>query len=72
MEVNPPSDEPTSNRMIELAEDLELPTRKRYDTWRNRKPLIEEAFRTCVKEVQADRSIEELRDALAEEVSARV
>ena len=34
LEVNPPSDEPTSNRMIEYAADLEGPTRKKYENWR--------------------------------------
>ena len=35
LEVNPPSDEPTSNRMIEMPADLEGPTRKKYENWRN-------------------------------------
>lgn len=71
LEVNPPSDEPTSNRMIELAQDLEAPTRKKYESWRNQKVLIEENFRSCIKEVQADRTIEELREVLVDEAGAR-
>lgn len=51
LEVNPPSDEPTSNRMIELSQDAEAIVRKKYDTWRTQKPDIEEAYRTAIKEL---------------------
>ena len=51
LEVNPPSDEPTSNRMIEFIEDAEGTVRKRYDMWRAQKADIEEAFRTSIKEL---------------------
>jgi adenylate kinase len=70
LEVNPPSDEPTSNRMIEFIEDLEATVRKRYDTWRAQKPDIEEAFRTSIKELQADRTIDEFQDTIAEEIQS--
>jgi len=70
LEVNPPSDEPTSNRMIEMLADLEGPTRKKYENWRNQKPWIEENFRTAIKEIQADRTIDEMRDVLSDEIGS--
>ena len=54
LEVTPPSDEQTSNRMVELAQDHEFAARKKYDTWKAQKPIIEEHYRTAIKEVQAD------------------
>lgn len=70
LEVTPPSDEQTSNRMVELAQDHEFAARKKYDTWKAQKPIIEEHYRTSIKEVQADRTIEELSDALADEITS--
>lgn len=70
VEVNPPSDEPTSNRMIEMPCDNESSTKKRYETWRNQKPFIEESFRTAIKEIQADRTIDEMRDVLTDEIQS--
>lgn len=57
--------------MIELTQDSEQAARKKYDTWRAQKVIIEEHFRSCIKEVGADRTIEELTDALADEITSR-
>ena len=71
LEVNPPSDEPTANRIIELIADSEGNVRKKYESWRSQKANVEEHFRTTIKELQADRTVDEMRDVLADEVQAR-
>lgn len=45
LEVNPPSDETTSARLIEAPEDTYDQVKKRYANWNSALPLIEEAFK---------------------------
>jgi len=51
LEVNPPSDEQTSTRMIEFKEDNEAVIEKKCGAWKNSLPLVEESFRSQIQNV---------------------
>lgn len=45
LEINPPSDETTSARLIEAPEDGYEIVKKRYAQWQSVQPIIEENFK---------------------------
>eukprot|EP00356_Strombidium_inclinatum_P011462 CAMPEP_0170501774 /NCGR_PEP_ID=MMETSP0208-20121228/39394_1 /TAXON_ID=197538 /ORGANISM="Strombidium inclinatum, Strain S3" /LENGTH=59 /DNA_ID=CAMNT_0010780485 /DNA_START=1068 /DNA_END=1244 /DNA_ORIENTATION=+ len=49
LEVNPPSDEATANRLIEMTEDKEEVVRKRYHNWKATFSMIEDNFKQCLQ-----------------------
>jgi len=66
LEVNPPSDEATANRLIEMTEDKEEVVRKRYHNWKATFSMIEDNFKQCLQVVPSERTIEEMTDVLAD------
>jgi len=45
LEVNPPSDETTSSRLVESPEDSYDMVKKRYAAWQAALPIVEENFK---------------------------
>jgi hypothetical protein len=48
LEVNPPSDEATSNRIIQQQEDMPDVVTKKFDLWDKCSAKIEENFKQCL------------------------
>lgn len=70
LEVSPPSDEATSNRLVEQAEDQEDIVRKLYKSWKSQIITIEENFRNQAVTIQSDRTIEEMTEHLTDELDS--
>jgi adenylate kinase len=69
LEVNPPSDEATSSRLIELVQDSDEVVRKAYGANREKLVMLEEAYRAIIQNVQSERTIEEMNEHLADAVT---
>jgi len=63
-------DDACAGRLVEMCQDSELVTKKRYETWKQQKVNVEENFKASCKSVQADRTIEDMMDMLADEISS--
>ena len=68
LEVNPPSDDATSNRLIEALEDRMDVVRKKHEHWNEVLPSIEDAFKNQVTVVSADRPIENMTESLSDSI----
>ena len=51
LEVNPPSDEATSSRLIEMVQDSDEVVRKQYSNQKDKLMMLEEAFRPVLQNV---------------------
>ena len=69
LEINPPSDETTSSRLIEAPEDEYTIVKKRYAAWNQTLPLIEENYKMEHKILQADRPVEQMTDAICDAIA---
>lgn len=65
---NPPSDEATNNRLLELSDCTEEIIRKQFKAFKSHVILIEENFRDKILNVEADREIEMMTEYLTEEL----
>jgi len=68
LEVNPPADEATNNRLVELVECSDEVVRKVYRNWKKSQTTIEEHFRSQIMNTPAERTIDELQDVLLDEI----
>lgn len=68
LQVNPPRDEATASRLVELPEDKEAIVKKRLDMWQSQVSNLEEAFKSNLLNVSSDRSpeliSEQINDAI--------
>ena len=69
LEVNPPSDEATSSRLIEMACDSDEVVRKAYLANRDKLIMLEEAYRPVIQNVQSERTIEEMNEHLSDAIT---
>lgn len=69
LEVNPPSDEATSSRLIEMVQDSDEVVRKAYNNMKEKLIMLEEAYRPVVQNVQSERTIEEMNEHLADAIT---
>ena len=69
LEVNPPSDEATSSRLIEMVSDADEVVRKAYQANRDKLVMLEEAYRPVIQNVQSERTIEEMNEHLADAIT---
>lgn len=58
MEVNPPKDEVTANRLICLRENSANSISKRFKLWNAQLPALEEAYKNCLLNLQADKPVD--------------
>ena len=68
LEINPPGDEATSNRLIDAKEDNETTVKQRFKTWKQQVGMLEESFKTQMQVVQADRPMDQLTEVLADAI----
>ena len=68
LEINPPGDEATSNRLINSAEDSEAVVKARYQTWKEQVSMLEDYFKGVMQVVQADRPMDQLTEVLADAI----
>ena len=66
LEVDPPSDEATSNRLIELKEDHMTFIKQKYSRWMEQVPKIEDYFKMLVSIVQSDRPKDQMTQQLTD------
>ena len=66
--MNPPSDEATSNRLVEAPEDLYDIVKARYAVWNKVSVQIEDAYKVQLTTVQSDRTIDELTEAISDAI----
>lgn len=68
LQVNPPRDEATASRLVELPEDKEAIIKKRVENWNSQVSNLEEAFKSILLNVSSDRSpeliSEQINDAI--------
>lgn len=69
LEVNPPSDEATSSRLIEMVQDSDEVVRKAYNNNKEKLIMVEEAFRPQIQNVQSERTIEEMNEHLSDAIT---
>ena len=69
LEVNPPSDEATSSRLIEMSCDADEVVRKAYLANRDKLIMLEEAYRPVIQNVQSERTIEEMNEHLSDAIT---
>jgi guanylate kinase len=69
LEVNPPSDEATSSRLIEMVQDSDEVVRKAYQQNRDKLVMLEETYRQVIQNVQSERTIEEMNEHLADAIT---
>jgi len=65
---NPPQDETTNSRLIELNENSEDNIRKLFKQWKSQIITIEENYRDKLLHVQADREVDLMTEYLADEI----
>ena len=63
-------DDSVTGRLIELNQDQESVTKRRFETWRTQRVTIEENFKASCKSIPADRPIEDFRDLLADQITS--
>lgn len=68
LEINPPKDEATASRLIELIEDREKIVRQRHAVWNNQVSNIEEAFKNMLLNVQADKPVEQITELICDAI----
>ena len=68
LEINPPRDEATASRLIEMVEDREKVVKQRYAVWNNQVSNIEEAFKNMLLNVQADRPVEQITELICDAI----
>ena len=68
LEVNPPGDEATSNRLIEAKEDSLEVVKKQFAMWSETCSKLEEAYKNCHQLVSSDRPQDQLTEALSESI----
>ena len=62
LEVNPPSDESTSARLVELPEDTREVVEKRFNQFKLQNIMLEESFREVCQNMNSEKTIEEMTD----------
>ena len=68
LEINPPKDEATASRLIEMAEDKEEVVMKRFAVWNTLVPNIEENFKNTLLNVQSDKPYEQLTELICDAI----
>ena len=68
LEVNPPSDEGTSSRLIALPEDEKEVVEKRYNNFKVANIMLEEAFREVCQNMNSEKTIEEMTDQIVDAI----
>ena len=68
LEVNPPGDEATSNRLIEAKEDSLNTVKKMYAMWSDKCAKLEDAYKNCHQMMQSDKPQDQLTEALADAI----
>jgi adenylate kinase len=68
LEVAPPKDESTAQRLIELNEDKESVVRQRFGIWNSQVSNIEEAFKNMTLNIQSDKSVEQITELIADAI----
>ncbi len=68
LEVNPPKDEQTASRLTELKEDKEASVKSRCAIWMSHVPVIEEAYKNMLINVQSDKLMDEITDFIADAI----
>jgi adenylate kinase len=69
LEVDPPSDEATSSRLIEMVQDSDEIVRKAYTNMKEKLVMLEEAYRQQVQNTMSERTIEEMNESLADAIT---
>lgn len=64
LEINPPRDEATAGRLIEMVEDREQVVKQRFAVWNNQVSNIEEAFKNMLLNVQGDKPVEQITELI--------
>lgn len=62
LEINPPKDDSTAARLIEMTEDSEETVKKRYERWNSSVSHLEETFKNMLLTVQSDKLVEQVTD----------
>lgn len=68
LEVFPPKEEAVAARLIELHEDREAVVKKRFETWNNQVPNIEEAFKNMLLNVQSDKPLDQVTEIICDAI----
>jgi adenylate kinase len=68
LEVNPPKDEQTASRLTEMKEDREASVKSRCAIWMSHVPVIEEAYKNMLINVQSDKPVEQITDFIADAI----
>ena len=68
LEINPPKDEATASRLIELVEDRELVVRNRFQSWNNHISNVEEAFKNMLLNIQSDKPVEQITELICDAI----
>jgi len=68
LEINPPRDEATSSRLIELQEDKENVVKARISNWNQQVSNIEEAFKNMLLNVQSDKALEQITELICDAI----
>lgn len=68
LEINPPKDESTAARLIELYEDKEHVVRNRYSVWQTTTAILEEAFKNMLLNVQSDKSVDQITELIGDAI----
>jgi len=61
VEIDPPKSELVSNNLIKRQEDSEPLVRKRYQTFQQNLSLLEENFKTSLKAIPSDKTVESVK-----------
>ena len=68
LEIDPPRDEATGSRLIELVEDKKNVVKQRFTVWNNQVSNIEEAFKNMLLTVQSDKAVEQISDTICDAI----
>ena len=66
LELNPPSDEAVTKRLVSLKEDAPAIVKKKYKQFEDYQVQLEDQFKAEIVPVDANRSVQELADHLAD------
>lgn len=68
LEINPPKDDSTAARLIEMAEDSEDIVKKRFDRWSGQVSNLEETFKNMLLNVQSDKPVDGVTEQIADAI----
>ena len=68
LEIDPPQDEATASRLVDLPEDREAAIKARYEQWNQIMPQLEEAYKSTLLNVQADKAVEQITELVSDAI----